>query len=82
MSKSEKIRLVVINENILAYSISGSKSYGVLHASVLRGATCNPHSGFHQEPESIRLATEKDFDEFRVHFEGYKNDPDYEYARS
>lgn len=82
---SERIKLVVADEHTLGYVIPNSEMVGVLHASILKGATwCCPAS-IEPKPigmfKNIRLASEKDFDDFRVSFEGYKKDSNYEFAK-
>lgn len=85
--KQEKIRLVVFNEHTLgfifppsAYKEPTNHIYvNILHASVLKGAvkTCDPI--LLSSLDKIRLASEKDFDEFGVSFIGYNNPNEYEY---
>jgi hypothetical protein len=76
-----KPQLIVVNEHTLAISRDGV-NYEVLRASILRGAT----SGIWPEPnilsslDKVRLASEKDFDDYRVSFKGY-NSNDYHYSK-
>jgi hypothetical protein len=84
----EKIKLVVVNENTLGYILPEfPKQVSVLHASVLRGAYFgsigNPIPiGEKWCNHSVRLATEQDFNDYRVSIEGYKNHPEeYEYQK-
>lgn len=77
----EKTKLVIIDEHTLAYIQPENPTVAnILHASVLRGS---PHPAFGQimwEFKTVRLASEHDFNEYRVSFEGYKNNPDeYEF---
>ena len=80
---SERTKLIVADEHTLGYIMPNSETVGVLHASVLRGATFSVHP----EPknvsmfEKIRLASEKDFDNFRVSFQGYNNETEYEFKK-
>ena len=69
-----KTKLVVINENTLAYIPPMSNVASVLRASTLKGSRFNDFSQIHFNDESYRLATEKDFNEYNVVFNGYKKD--------
>ena len=79
-----KTQLVVINENALGYiAPEAPQSLYILRASVIKGSTMSelnvpyPLSG-----NTLRLATEKDFDDYRVCFNGYKNNPqEYEFSK-
>lgn len=81
----QKIKLVVAcqygdKENILGYILPElPNSLQILHASILRGAVADRLCGSVCLPEKWRLASADDFQEFRVSFDGYKNDR-YEYA--
>ena len=83
---TERIKLVVIDEHTLGYLIPNSNYAGVLRASILKGApsTCSPLSAMNPILvifAKVRLASEKDFDDFRVSFDGYKkNKNEYEFA--
>ncbi|MDH6311059.1 hypothetical protein M2451_003897 [Dysgonomonas sp. PFB1-18] len=84
MNKISKIQLVVCNENTLGYILPyDPTTLNILHASILKGATFN--IGKSQTTISIsdivRLASEKDFNDFRVDFEGYRNDSNYIYEK-
>lgn len=75
-----KIKLVVYNENTLGYILPEKPKYvQVLHASVLRGAnhTIEPTSFYIHKSSKVRLATEQDFNDYRVSMEGFKNNPEY-----
>ena len=81
-----QIKLVVLNEHTLGYvwpselDLPGFYSVGILSASILKGA--NKVEGsvpFTEGVDKIRLASKKDFDNFRHSFEGYANDKVYEY---
>jgi hypothetical protein len=61
----------VLNENTLGYTFTatnGSKMFGILHGSVLRGSSFGDLSGpiSVDDRHKLRPATEKDFDEYRV----------------
>ena len=79
----ERVKLVVVNENMLGYITPNLPNYvGILRSSILRGATypenCGPY--LLSPLDKTRLASEKDFDDFRVLMNGYKNLPEvYEY---
>lgn len=79
INNAKPILLVVADENILGYIYQNHpENLNILHGSILRGATV--YNGFtYTRGRSIRLASEKDFDDFRVCFDGYKNNPDYQY---
>lgn len=80
--ESNKIQLVVVNENTLGYIFPEYKqTIHVLHASVLKGAHGGNGSSLQVfMANSIRLASEKDFNDYRVCFDGYKNNKnEYEY---
>lgn len=79
----KKIKLVVINENMLGYVDPRQPSVaGILASSVIHGASHSAKDGVYPlAGSSVRLASEVDFESFRVEFEGYKNDPKrYEWA--
>lgn len=79
----ERIKLVVLNENILGYINPGlTDLVHILHASVLKGATAaNFQSIIIGSGSNVRLASEQDFDNFRVSFDGYNNELEYEFEK-
>lgn len=77
----ERTKLIVADENTLGYVLPNSEMVGVLHASVLRGATSSATPKPIYMFEKTRLATEKDFDNFRVSFQGFNNEKEYEYQK-
>ncbi|MEO2050277.1 MAG: hypothetical protein ABGX00_00820 [Allomuricauda sp.] len=80
----EKIKLVVIDEHTLGYIFPElPNSAGILRASILRGSNFNDMGGsISLHGATVRLASEKDFDDYRVVFDGYKNSPEYEYEEN
>lgn len=82
MSAKEKIKLVVVDEHTLGYVVEQMEDRAfVLHQSILKGAPwqLHPHDIL-LSGRKVRLASEKDFEDYRVCFEGYKDDPIYEYV--
>jgi len=77
-----KIKLVVFNEHTLGYILPKTpNTLCVLHASILRGAI-NSGSSHINSNDKVRLANEKDFEDYRIMFNGYKNNlQEYEYAQ-
>ncbi len=79
---NNKTKLVVLNENTLGYILPELPNYVQhLHASVLRGATGNTNS-LVGSLDKVRLASEKDFNEYNVHFGSFGNKAEYEFADS
>lgn len=79
----ERIKLVVINENTLGYIRPEQKhNYFVIHASILKGATfeLHPHCKLLNKSDVVRLASKKDFDEYRVSMNGFDNKKFYEFS--
>lgn len=82
---NEKTKLVVIDEHTLGYIEPGSDYAGVLHASVLRGSHLQTPVLIKSNGvkyHKVRLASKKDFDDFRVSFDGYNNEDVYEFDKS
>jgi hypothetical protein len=82
-SSNTKIKLVVIDEHTLGYINPLLPEYaGVLRSLVAKGANFSVHNDpIHLGGNTIRLATAKDFDEYRVLFTGFEKDPNYEYQK-
>ena len=80
----ERIKLVVVNENMLGYITPELPEYvGIFRSSILRGATYPETSGPYmlRSFDKTRLASEKDFNDFRVVMNGFNNLPEvYEFA--
>ncbi len=81
LNKGDKIKLVVIDGDTLAYVPPNSKEAYILHASILRGASQSSNP-IYLTDKKLRLAAEKDFDDFRVSFEGFNNEGMYEWDKS
>ena len=81
MNVKGRIKLVVVDEHTLGYITPGLNGIRVLHASILRGSPYCDTSVIYEEGKKIRLASEQDFDDYRVCFDGYRNNPDYEYQK-
>lgn len=78
-----KTKLVIFNEHTLGYvSPEMPDTLMVLHASILRGACFEvlPSSKHISSRDKVRLATAKDFDDYRVSFKGFDNPELYEYG--
>ena len=82
--KKAKTRLVVYNGHTLGYILPElPKSVQVLHSSPLKGSptTSKLTSSFPiSSPDQVRLATVKDFEDFRVHMGQFANPEEYEYV--
>lgn len=77
---SDRTKLVVIDECILGYIDPAlPNSAGILHASVLKGASCPQFGSIDVQYKKVRLATAKDFDDYRVSFEGFNDSKNYEF---
>lgn len=80
----EKIRLVVIEENTLAYIHPATpQNFTVLRGLITKGSrwtNYNETINFHL-PAGIQLrpATEQDFNLYRVSFEGFNNRSEYDF---
>ncbi|MSW53420.1 MAG: hypothetical protein F2817_21340 [Actinobacteria bacterium] len=87
--KQDRIKLVVVDEHTLGFIFpqsyydkpSGLVYVNILHASVLKGAVNTADPILIGSTNKVRLASEKDFDDFRVVMNGYKNNPnEYEFV--
>lgn len=80
---NEKIRFVVINENMIGYvDPREPTSAGILSSSSIRGASFNWMNGSYPLPvdgKGVRPAAYEDFDSFRVSTLGYDNDSSYDF---
>lgn len=78
----KRIKLIVYNEYCLGYILSEYPNMVcTLADSVLKGAPFRVINEPYQitKSDKIRLASEKDFEDFRVSFEGYDKRELYEY---
>lgn len=80
--QDNRIKLVVFNNHTLGYIFpSMPNSISILHESLLRGAphTTNafPDSKHINATDSVKLASEKDFNDFNVHFGSFGNKEEY-----
>jgi len=77
----ERTKLVVFNEHTLGY-IQPETPYkvSILHTSILRGSYYTDRSVIYVSDGTIRLATEKDFEDYRVCFKGFNNPEKYEFS--
>jgi hypothetical protein len=73
MTHTEKIQLVVMNEHTLGYIFPEQpQSLHILQSSVLRGSTL-PNDGQSVvigSGDTVRLASQQDFNDFRVVMDG------------
>lgn len=79
-----RIKLVVVNEHILGY-IEPNKDgvLYILHASILKGAGFSSNNiVMLSKMDKVRLASERDFENFRICFIGYNNPEIYEYDQT
>lgn len=79
----EKTLLVVVGEHTIGYiDPSSPLHFGIFHASGLRRSPYSNIQGFAMLPNNEwRLATEKDFEDFNVSFEPYKDNENFLYKK-
>jgi len=79
-----KIKLVVLNEHTLGYIQPEMPKYVYyLRDSILKGAPNNYNRQTNtllSPKDKVRLASEKDFEDFRCVFGSFGNKEEYEYA--
>ena len=78
----DKIKLVVYNEYALGYILPQQPNQVcILANSILRGAPLKVYNTPYPISfnDKIRLASEKDFEDYRVCFEGFDNPKMYEF---
>jgi len=86
--EQDKIKLVVVNEHTLGFIFPpsaynnrlGLTFVNILHASILKGAVNTARPILIGSTDKVRLASENDFNNFRVCFNGY-NSKEYLYQR-
>jgi len=78
----ERIKLVVFNEHTLGYILPEQpERVCILHTSILKGSYLSDRSVIYVSDGTVRLASEKDFNDFRVMMNGFNNLPEiYEFA--
>ena len=78
----ERIKLVVFNEHTLGYILPEQpERVCILHTSILKGSYLSNSSTIYVSDGTVRLASEKDFNDFRVMMNGFNNLPEiYEFA--
>jgi len=68
----ERIKLVVFNEHTLGYILPEQpERVCILHTSILKGSYLTDRSTIYVSDGTVRLASEEDFNSFRVSFQGY-----------
>lgn len=82
VTPKERIKLIVIDEHTLGYQIADRSTAGILASSVILGSPMPSalDTTITLAGKKVRLASEKDFEKFRVSFKGYENKQEYEYA--
>lgn len=82
MENLRKTKLVVYREHTLGYiQPQMPNQVNIIRGNVLKGG--DKHFGYYPflKDGDYRLATEKDFQDFKVVFKGYKNDSSYIYKK-
>ena len=76
--------LVVLDEKALAYYIQGRETMQIMSAPTVsvRGQIYHDFQIVHKAGARYRLASEKDFDKFKVSFKGYDEDGYHIHAKS
>jgi len=80
---NKKIKLAVYNNHTLGYILPELPNYiQPLHVSILKGAPFETHptSKIISKNDCVRLASEKDFEDFRCAFGSFENKYEYEFA--
>ncbi len=80
-TQDDRIKLVVIDDHTLGYILpERPNSAQILHSSILKGSLgLDSGSSVNLKNRKVRLASEKDFDDFRVLFtpQGFGNSKEY-----
>lgn len=75
-----RTKLVVFNEHTLGYILPEMPDVvQILHTSILRGSYYTDRSRIYVSDGVVRLASKKDFDDYRVCFNGFNNSEKYEF---
>lgn len=76
----EKTKLVVFNEHTLGYIMPEQpERVCILHTSILKGSYLTDGSTIYVTDGVVRLATAKDFENYRVSMTGFDNAELYEF---
>ncbi len=79
----EKTKLVVFNEHTLGYILPELPDrVQILHTSILRGSYLSDSSIIYVCDGNVRLASEKDFNDYRVCFNGFNNENLYLFSKT
>ena len=76
--QDNRIKVIVINEHTMGLQRPGRASIEILQASVLKGASFQylPEPTQLNSNDTVRLANENDFNEFRIEFTQYASRPE------
>lgn len=82
IDRTEKIRLVVVDEHTLGYIFPETPaSVSILRSMITKGAPFSLHDdAISAVGRKVRLATKRDFEEYRHCSKGYFNTDEYEHA--
>lgn len=75
-----RTKLVVFNEHTLGFiTPEQPEIVQQLHTSILKGSRYSENSTIYVNDGTVRLASEKDFEDYRVYFGGFNNPAEYEF---
>lgn len=83
-SEISKIQIVVLNEHTMGYRYPSDNFINIFQSLIRKGANFDESQGrkYINTGDTVRMANAKDFEEFRIHMDGYKRDERYEFDRS